>query len=639
MQYLKQSTAATLKIGPFVDDTDGKTAETGLTISQADVRLSKNGGDIAQKNETSACTHDELGIYGCPIDATDTNTLGRLQLWVHESGALPVWHEFMVLPANVYDSLFGTDKLEVDLLQIAGTAQSATDLKDFADAGYDPATNKIEGCKVNDDMRGTDNAALASVCTEARLAELAAANLPADIDAILADTNELQTDWVNGGRLDLLIDAIKAKTDNLKDTWNDLTAAQVNAEVDTSLADIHLDHLLAADYDPASKPGVATALLNELIENDGGVSRYTANALEQAPSAGTNPNVLVDTTIATVTDQTHFTLTAGSNDNDAYKDQAIVVYDASDSDFPSVRKCTDYIGATKTVTLDSVPDFTIVAGDGVKTFVTAPGTTAPTAAQVADAVLDEPLEDHTGSGSMGEKVNSIRSRVPLSPWTKQDLDKHFKLLDTIIKALDAVPKVKKLDQLAANVQSLGSTLHADVAKVHKSLDEQLQSDLKLMDSHSKSIQSIQKLQEDVDKFALKLSALATSYNDSVLQSSAKMSALFSRSFSESEEKNLRKITQLQNKLDKFDTTPVIKQLSSISESISEFSKTEEVKEEEVKKVLQQLSSVLEEIENTPFDKFLKYLKAMIISSLPTETIRELLNDEFKKPMKELLEDG
>ena len=37
-------------------------------------------------------------------------------------------------------------------------------------------------------MRGTDSAALASVCTEARLAELAAANLPSDIDAILADT-------------------------------------------------------------------------------------------------------------------------------------------------------------------------------------------------------------------------------------------------------------------------------------------------------------------------------------------------------------------------------------------------------------------------------------------------------------------
>lgn len=102
-------------------------------------------------------------------------------------------------------------------------------------------------------MRGTDNAALASVCTEARLAELDAANLPTDIANL-----------------------------------NDLSAAQVNAEVDTALADIHLDHLLAVDYDPAAKPGVATALLNELVENDGGVSRYTANALEQAPSGGTD---------------------------------------------------------------------------------------------------------------------------------------------------------------------------------------------------------------------------------------------------------------------------------------------------------------------------------------------------------------
>ena len=62
--------------------------------------------------------------------------------------------------------------------------------------------------------------------------------------------------------------------------------AEINATVDTALSDIHLDHLLAADYDPASKPGVATALLNELVESDAGVSRFTANALEQAPSGG-----------------------------------------------------------------------------------------------------------------------------------------------------------------------------------------------------------------------------------------------------------------------------------------------------------------------------------------------------------------
>ncbi len=72
--------------------------------------------------------------------------------------------------------------------------------------------------------------------------------------------------------------------------FTDLTAAQVNAEMDTALADIHLDHLLAVDYNPAAKPGVSTALFNELIENDGaGVSRYTAGALAQAPSGGAAP--------------------------------------------------------------------------------------------------------------------------------------------------------------------------------------------------------------------------------------------------------------------------------------------------------------------------------------------------------------
>lgn len=100
--WLKQSTAATIKLGPFLDDADGKTAETALTIAQADIRLSKNGGDIAQTNNAAGATHDELGYYDVPLDTTDTNTLGRLKVAVSESGALPVWQDFMVVPANVW---------------------------------------------------------------------------------------------------------------------------------------------------------------------------------------------------------------------------------------------------------------------------------------------------------------------------------------------------------------------------------------------------------------------------------------------------------------------------------------------------------------------------------------------------------
>ena len=123
MFFLKQSTAYSVKIGPFLDDTDGKTPETVLTITSSEVRLSKDGGDFAAKNEGTSASHDENGYYDALINTTDTNTLGKLKLAVTESGALPVWHDYMVLPANVYDSIFSTDKLQVDTVQIGGVTQ------------------------------------------------------------------------------------------------------------------------------------------------------------------------------------------------------------------------------------------------------------------------------------------------------------------------------------------------------------------------------------------------------------------------------------------------------------------------------------------------------------------------------------
>jgi len=111
MEFIKQSTGTTKKMGPFVDDADGRTAETGLTIAQADIRLSKNGGDFAQTNNSAGATHDENGYYGVPLDATDTDTLGSLRVAICKSGALPVWQDFMVMPAHVYDWLFDSNSI------------------------------------------------------------------------------------------------------------------------------------------------------------------------------------------------------------------------------------------------------------------------------------------------------------------------------------------------------------------------------------------------------------------------------------------------------------------------------------------------------------------------------------------------
>jgi len=90
---------------------------------------------------------------------------------------------------------------------------------------------------------GLTTLAQAAVCTEVRLAELAAANLPTDVAnvkaetaLIVADTNELQTDWVNGGRLDLILDRILAATEIRQTSVNDVGATTTKFE--TNLAEV-----------------------------------------------------------------------------------------------------------------------------------------------------------------------------------------------------------------------------------------------------------------------------------------------------------------------------------------------------------------------------------------------------------------
>ncbi len=69
--------------------------------------------------------------------------------------------------------------------------------------------------------------------------------------------------------------------------WNAAWDAEVESEVQDAIVANHLDHLLAATYDPASPVGVADSLLNDLVEDNGaGTTRFTTTALEQAPAGG-----------------------------------------------------------------------------------------------------------------------------------------------------------------------------------------------------------------------------------------------------------------------------------------------------------------------------------------------------------------
>ena len=94
--------------------------------------------------------------------------------------------------------------------------------------GYSISGTKTTLDALNDVSTAEVNAQCDAAISDAALATASnLATVDANVDAILVDTNELQGDWTNGGRLDLLLDQVITDIAAL----NDLSAAQVNAEV------------------------------------------------------------------------------------------------------------------------------------------------------------------------------------------------------------------------------------------------------------------------------------------------------------------------------------------------------------------------------------------------------------------------
>lgn len=164
MRFMKTNTATRVTVGPFLDKTDGITPEVSLTVTSEKLTLVVDTGGVPTlildaaptasggNNDMVHITGDDAGFYDLELAAADVNYVGRAMLALTDVAThCPVFHEFMILPANVYDSLVGgSDNLEVDILQLGGVAQSATDLKDFVDTGYDPTAHKVAGVVLAD---------------------------------------------------------------------------------------------------------------------------------------------------------------------------------------------------------------------------------------------------------------------------------------------------------------------------------------------------------------------------------------------------------------------------------------------------------------------------------------------------------
>lgn len=294
--WLKQSTAVEVAIGPFLDETDGKTAETALTITQADIRLKKNGGAWAQKNAAQTLSHEENGWYEISLDTTDTNTLGILIVAIHESGALPCWREFMVVPANIYDSVVsGSDLIDVSTTQFNGSAVTASSGRPEVNmthiAGSAVSTSSAQ-LGVNVVNAGGTAWASGSLTSGVFAADaITAAKLHADV------TTELQSGLATAAALDTV--------DNFLDT----EVAAILAAVDTEVAAIKAVTDLLPDAGALSSLATAAAL--DTVDNflDTEIAAIKAKT-DQLTFTTANQ---VDATTVTNSDKTGYTASTVSD--------------------------------------------------------------------------------------------------------------------------------------------------------------------------------------------------------------------------------------------------------------------------------------------------------------------------------------
>jgi hypothetical protein len=124
--WLRQSTATTVRVGPFLDPSD-LSEKTALALAATDVQLAKGTAAFANKSDATAPAHDQNGWYTVVLNTTDTGTAGMFVVKVDNAALhLPVKERFIILPQIVYDALaIGTDLLQVDLNQWLGSAPLA----------------------------------------------------------------------------------------------------------------------------------------------------------------------------------------------------------------------------------------------------------------------------------------------------------------------------------------------------------------------------------------------------------------------------------------------------------------------------------------------------------------------------------
>ncbi len=191
----KKNVAYTFYVG-LVDTASRPSLRASATLAAGDVQASTDGGAFGN-----------LGTL--PVVTPAAGVAIKVDLSTGEMNGDNVTVKFIDAAGNEWDDLLveirpGTRKVEdlafptttgrsldilatgevaADLLMMGGVVQSATDLKDFADAGYDPSTDKVTGVLLVD-----------TVTTNVDLVTAAAVNTAVEAGQVGSDTGNILTD-------------------------------------------------------------------------------------------------------------------------------------------------------------------------------------------------------------------------------------------------------------------------------------------------------------------------------------------------------------------------------------------------------------------------------------------------------------
>jgi hypothetical protein len=329
--FLRQSTSQVVVIGPVLD-ADGIFVSTMVVT---DLSIAKNGSSAALTTET--LSHIANGMYSLTLSAANTNTLGRLDVFVNNTAMAMTNHRYDVLVAATYDAVVTNG--------VATAAEAAA-----IQADTDNIQTRLPAALVSGRIDASVGAMASNVITAAAFATDAVDEIVDGVwdEVLTGATHNIASSA--GRRLRQLASVIvRAGTAQGSGTGNnqiqlDAGASATNGDYDPGLIFIETgtgagQARLILQYNGTTK--VAT------VDRDWRVNPDNTSEFVILADAGRQS---VNEGLAQAGSSTTITLnTSASSNDDAYNGQLIFIRSGTGQD--QVALVEDYVGSTKVATI------------------------------------------------------------------------------------------------------------------------------------------------------------------------------------------------------------------------------------------------------------------------------------------------